>query len=118
MRISDGSSDVCSSDLTFAETLDEVIDRAAIRRNHWIDDAAQFGRLLVEFEQRLWVNADLAVDDEFEAGEADALVRQRCEIERLFRRADIHHDLDRNVRHLVERDLVDRSDEHTSNSSH
>src|SRR3546814_9036721 len=75
MRISDWSSDVCSSDLvgvlvrlevghahdhrfrcerrgdrcdTFAETLDEVIDRAAIRRNHWIDDAAQFGRLLVE----------------------------------------------------------------------
>jgi hypothetical protein len=42
------------------------------------------------------------VDDELQPREADAGVRQRREGEGALRVADVHHDLDRHLGHLVE----------------
>ena len=56
-------------------------------------------------EARLRVDADVVVDDEFEPREAHARVRQLREVERELRVADVHRDLDRDLRHLVELDL-------------
>ena len=64
-------------------------------------------RLAVELEQRLRVDADVAVDDELEAREAHAFVGQPLELERELRIADVHHDLGRRRRHAVERDVDD-----------
>src|SRR4029079_19643855 len=61
----------------------------------------------VELEQRLRMNAYVLVDDELEAREPDALVRQPAELERQLRIADVHHDLGWRRRHAVERDFDD-----------
>jgi len=45
------------------------------------------------------VDADHVVDDELDAGQTDAGVRQLGEFKGQFRVADVHHDLDRDVRH-------------------
>ena len=47
------------------------------------------------------MHADLVVDDEFEARQADAGVGQLREFERQIRIADVHRDLDRDARHLA-----------------
>ena len=53
------------------------------------------------------MHADVLVDDELQAREADALVGQALECERELGVADVHHDLGRRRRHAVERDVVD-----------
>ena len=45
------------------------------------------------------MNADDVVDDEFDAGQTDAGVRQLRELEGQFGVANVHHDLDRHIRH-------------------
>ena len=85
--------------------LDVVLDRARVGGDAALDLVAQFGGLAVELEQRLRVDADVAVDDELEPGEPDALVGQPLERERELRVADVHHDLGRAIRHAVERRL-------------
>ena len=53
------------------------------------------------------MHADHAVDDEFQAGQAHAFVRQLGEIEGAVRVTDVHHDLERQIRHGVDRVLAD-----------
>ena len=51
--------------------------------------------------------ADHAVDDELQAGQAHTGVRQLCEVKGTVRVADVHHDLERQVRHGVHGVLLD-----------
>src|SRR5690348_16376035 len=51
------------------------------------------------------MHADHAIDDEFQAGKTDSPVRNSREIESAVRVADVHHDLDGNLRQRVELDL-------------
>ena len=53
------------------------------------------------------MDADLAVDDEFQPGQAHAVVRQLRERERLLGRADVHHDLDRGLGQLGDLGFLD-----------
>ena len=83
------------------------LGRALVATDALADLALQVRRLTVELEQRLRVDADVLVDDEFETREPDAFVRQAAELERELRIADVHHELGRHRRHLVERHFND-----------
>src|SRR5690606_19035839 len=72
-----------------------------------LDTVLDLGRQAGEIQQRLGMHADHAVDDEFQAGQAHALVGQLGEVEGTVRVADVHHDLERQVRHGVDRVLAD-----------
>src|SRR5690606_22261685 len=84
------------------QLLDVEVDRIAVTGNALLDAALHFRRQAVEVQQRLGMHADHAVDDEFEAGQADAFVRQLGEIERTVRVADVHHDLERQFGHGID----------------
>src|SRR5690606_25371237 len=84
------------------QLLDVEIDRIAVTGDALLDAALHFRRQTVEVQQRLGMHADHAVDDEFEAGQADAFVGQLGEIERAVRVADVHHDLERQFGHGVD----------------
>ncbi len=58
--------------------------------------------LAVVFQQRIRVDADVAGDDHFQAGQADAGVRQLAEVEGAFRVGHVHHDLQRCRRHVAQ----------------
>src|SRR6056297_2103285 len=85
---------------------DEELHRLAIAGHLFLHRLAGVGVQLVELEQRPRMDADHAVDDELQAGESDAVVRDAGEVERPVRVADVHHDLDRYVRQGVEFDLL------------
>ena len=51
------------------------------------------------------MNTNRVGNNKFQPREANAIIGQLREIEREFRIADIHRELDRNLRHLVERDF-------------
>ena len=53
------------------------------------------------------MDPDLAIDDELQPGQADALVGQPGEGEGLLGSADVHHDLDRYVGHRAELGALD-----------
>ncbi|MNQ31146.1 hypothetical protein D3C85_445110 [compost metagenome] len=53
------------------------------------------------------MHADHAVDDELQAGQAHTGVRQLREVEGAVRVADVHHDLERQIRHGVDGVLLD-----------
>src|SRR5581483_4916190 len=90
----------------FGELFDVKFHRPAIACDPLCDHALDVVRLALELEQRFRMNADHAIDDELEARQADALVRQPLKIEGAFRIADVHHDLYRNRRHLSEVDVA------------
>ena len=71
------------------------------RRDRLLD----FGRLGVEFEHRLGMHADIAGNDELQPRETDTFVGQPAESESELGIADVHHDLGRRRRHLVERNV-------------
>ena len=52
-------------------------------------------------EDGLGVYANIVVDDEFQPRQAHAVVGQLAEVESQLRVADVHHDLERNLRHLA-----------------
>ena len=55
------------------------------------------------------MHADDVVDDEFNAGQADAFIRQLREVESQLGVADVHHNLDRNFwqfTQITRRDFV------------
>src|SRR5690606_12370050 len=64
------------------------------------DAGAHIARQLVEMQQRFRVHADHAVDDEFKTRKADASVGIGLEIESAIGIADVHHDLERQLRHF------------------
>ena len=72
-----------------------------------LDELTEIGVLLVELQERFWVHADHAIDDELQPRQADAGVGDAGEIEGPLGVAHVHHDLGRDLGHLVERDLVD-----------
>ncbi|VVN12319.1 hypothetical protein PS639_03855 [Pseudomonas fluorescens] len=53
------------------------------------------------------MHTDHAVDDELQAGQAHAGVRQLREVEGAVRVADVHHDLERQIRHGIHGVLLD-----------
>src|SRR5699024_111317 len=90
----------------FRQAVDIERHRVVIAGDVGVDDVFEFVRLLVVFEQGTWVHADLAIDDEFQPRQADTGVGSRGEVERAIGIADIDHDLGADLRHLVERDLI------------
>ena len=94
------------------DALHEVVPRRRVRGDPLGDLVVQRGLEGVEVEQCAGMDADLPVDHELEAREADALVRELRERERLVGGADVEHDLRRALRHLVEPgdDLLERQD--------
>ena len=93
---------------TFNQALHEIFARARIGRDQRRDGRLQIGRQRVVFEQRARMNADHAVDDELETRQAHAAMGQAGERERAVGITDVHHDLDLDIRHRVERDLLAR----------
>ena len=73
--------------------------RAGVAAGAALDLLALGGRQALDVEDGLRVDADDVVDDELDAGQADAGVGQLGELEGEFRVADVHHDLDRHVGH-------------------
>ena len=89
-----------------AQLVDVEIDRTVVAGDLLGDGVLEFGALLVEFQQRPRMHADHAVDDELEARETDAVVRNAGEIERAVGIADVHGDLHRNRRHRIHFDAA------------
>ena len=89
-----------------AQAIDEEADRIAVAGDVRSNALLQRRLLALELQQRPRMDADHAVDDEFEARQADAMVRQRREGEGAVRVADVHHDAHRGRRHLAEFDLL------------
>ncbi len=79
----------------FGELVDVEIHRPVVAGDLLADGVLELGALLVEFQQRPRMHADHAVDDELQARQADALVRNSREIERAVGIADVHGDLHR-----------------------
>src|SRR5690606_23205232 len=84
------------------QPLDVEVHRAGIAGGDAVDLGLQLRRLLPVLEQGARVHADLPGDDELQAGQADALVRQLCEVEGALRVAHVHHDLERGRRHVAQ----------------
>ncbi len=91
----------------FDDFLHVELGRAGIPADALFDVALELCRLVGEFEQRLGVDADVAGDDEFQARQAHAFVRQALELEGELGIADVHHDLGRRRRHLVQTHIDD-----------
>ena len=88
------------------ELLDEEPDRVFVAR-HLAADLLLHARIEGrEVEQGARVHADHPVDDEFEPGEANAMVRDRGEIEGAVRVADVHHDAHGRLWQSVELDAL------------
>ena len=78
---------------TLGDLADVELGRTRIAADALPYLALQLGRLLVDLDQRLRVDPDILVDDEFQPREADALVRELAKLERELGIADVHHDL-------------------------
>ena len=85
----------------FGQTADVELFRRVVAFHHLADFVLQLRLLVVKLQQRTRVNADHTVDDKFQARQAYAFVRQAGEVERAVRVADVHHDLQRQVRHGI-----------------
>jgi hypothetical protein len=97
----------------FDQLLDEEFLRRGVAAGAALDFLALRSRQAIDVEDGLRVDADHVVDDELDAGQTDAGVRQLGEIEGQFRVADVHHDLERNIRHgrdVAGGDLRNRGD--------
>jgi len=70
-----GANAAASMLTALGDALDEVFARAGVPGNHGCDLVFEGLVELVEVQQGLGVDADLAVDDELEAGQSDAGVR-------------------------------------------
>ena len=53
------------------------------------------------------MNANHTVDDKFQPRQTDAFVRQAGEVERAIRVADVHHHLQRQIRHVADAGALD-----------
>ena len=87
--------------------LDEVLARVSVGRNALVDLGTDVCRHPVELQQRLRVDTDHVVDDEFQTRQPDARIRDLRKAECAFRVADVHHHLDRHRRHAVEFDAFE-----------
>ena len=84
------------------------IGRRRITGNAFADFVLQIAVQFVEFNQRFRVDADLAVDDEFHARQADAFAWNIGERERQFGVAHVHHDFHGRFGHVVQRHFIHR----------
>ena len=91
----------------FGQALDVVVARAVVGGDPLPDFRDDVRRLLVQVQQRLGVDADLPVDDEFQPGQAHAVVGQLRERKGLLGGADVHHDLDRGLGQLGDLGFLD-----------
>ena len=69
----------------FDDLGDIELGRTLVRGDALGDLRLELGSLRVELEQRLRMHADILVDDELEARQPDAFVRQPAEFERELR---------------------------------
>ena len=90
----------------FGKLLDEESHRVVIAGHLAAHLVAHAGLERCELEQRPRMHADHAVDDELEAREPDAVVRDRREVEGAVRIADVHHDAHGRGRQRVELDAL------------
>src|SRR3989344_615067 len=97
----------CQGADAFDQFLDVEADRIVVAGNALVDAFLDVLRQAVVVQQRFRVHADHAVDDELQAGQAHTGVRQLCEVEGAVRVADVHHDLERQIRHGVHGVLLD-----------
>ena len=77
----------------FGQLVDVKRFRRGMAARHRFDRLFQVGVDVRVFEDRVRVHADIVVDDEFQARQADAGVRHRLEVEGQLRIADVEHDL-------------------------
>ncbi len=75
--------------------------RRGMAPRHGLDGLLQVGIDVGIVQDRLRVNADVVVDDELQPRQAHALVGQLAEVEGQLRIADVHRDLDRDLRHFA-----------------
>ena len=91
----------------FGDFIDVEVDRGGVAGDAAGNFRFQFIVLFVKFQQGFRVDADLAVDDEFHACQADAFARQVGEAECEFGVADVHHDFNRRFGHIVQGNVGD-----------
>ncbi len=91
----------------FYQLLDVEANRVVVAGDALVDAFFQVGRQARIVQQRLGVHADHAVDDELQACQPDTGVGQLGEVEGAVRVADVHHDLERQFRHGIDRVLLD-----------
>ena len=89
------------------DALDEVVPRRRVGGGSPRDLCLERLWECVEFGEGARVDADSLVDDELEPRQPDAVVRQLGEGECLVGHADVEHEIDRDLRHPVERRLLD-----------
>src|SRR6185437_1141480 len=86
----------------FGQTIYVELDRTGVAGDALVDLRPGLGVLLGVFQQGLRMHADVAGDDHFQTGQADAGVRQLAEVERTLRVGHVHHDLQRRLGHVAE----------------
>ncbi len=91
----------CQGTDALDQFLDIEADRVVVTGDALVDAVLDFLRKAVVVQQRFGVHADHAVDDEFQTGQAHTGVRQLREVEGAVRVADVHHDLERQIRHGI-----------------
>src|SRR5262249_13011996 len=100
---SEGGGDLSDA---FGELLDVEAHRVRIAGHLRADLLLEVRVQALEFEQRLRVHTDHAVDDELKPGGPPAVVGDGGEIEGAVGIADIHHDLHGYLRQRIELDLL------------
>ncbi len=86
----------------FGQAIDVELDRPGVAGNAFVDLCLRLGVLLAVFQQCLGMHADVAGDDHFQAGQANACVRQHAEVERALGIGHVHHDLQRRLGHVAQ----------------
>src|SRR5690606_2789774 len=84
---------------TFHQLLNIKLYRVAITGGAFLDGKLHVARQRVKIQQGLRVNTNHAVNDELKSCQTHALVGQALEVEGAVRIADVHHDLELQLRH-------------------
>ena len=74
----------------------------------------QLRRLVIKLQQRTRVHANHTVDDKFQTRQADAFIWQTGEVESPIRVTDVHHHLQRQIRHGLHAGTLHAKVEHVS----
>src|SRR5690606_30406588 len=91
----------------FGQLFHEEGARAGIAPGGGLDGFLQVAVDVRIVQDRLGVDVDVVVDDEFQARQADTAVGNLGEVEGQLRVADVHHDLQADVGHFAPADFLD-----------
>src|SRR5690554_4336344 len=92
----------CQGGNAFNQLFHVEIHWRIVTGNALVDGLLDVTGQAVVVQQRFRVNTDHPVNDELQAGQANAFVRQRLEVKGTIRVAHVHHDLERNVGHGID----------------